>query len=93
MWSRSSARFRENWPRRSALCRSAAEVSFGYSEKDAVYREDKLTLYRYWPIADSAGLPPVLIVYALVNRPYDGSRARSLADPSLAGTGPGHLPD
>ena len=49
---------------------AAADVSFGCSEKDAVYREDKLTLYRYRPLAASAGLPPVLIVYALVNRPY-----------------------
>ena len=49
---------------------AAADVSFGCSEKDAVYREDKLTLYRYRPIAASANLPPVLIVYALVNRPY-----------------------
>ena len=49
---------------------AAAGVSSGCSVKDAVYREDKLTLYRYRPIAPSAGLPPVLIVYALVNRPY-----------------------
>ena len=49
---------------------AASDVSFGCSEKDAVYREDKLTLYRYRPLAASAGLPPVLIVYALVNRPY-----------------------
>lgn len=59
---------------------AAADVNFGYSEKDAVYREDKLTLYRYRPIAQSAGLPPVLIVYALVNRPYmmDLQQDRSL---------------
>ena len=49
---------------------SAADVSFGCSAKDAVYREDKLTLYRYRPLAPSAGVPPVLIVYALINRPY-----------------------
>lgn len=49
---------------------AAAGVTFGSSEKDAVYREDKLTLYRYRAIAPSANLPPVLIVYALVNRPY-----------------------
>ena len=49
---------------------AAAGVSFGCSEKDAVYREDKLTLYRYRALAPSANLPPVLIVYALVNRPY-----------------------
>ncbi len=49
---------------------AAAGVSFGCSEKVAVYREDKLTLYRYRPLAASANLPPLLIVYALVNRPY-----------------------
>ncbi len=49
---------------------AAAGVTFGCSEKDAVYREDKLTLYRYRAIAPSANLPPMLIVYALVNRPY-----------------------
>src|SRR5258706_3964251 len=49
---------------------AASTVSFGASEKDAVYREDKLTLHHYRPIAASANLPPVLIVYALVNRPY-----------------------
>ena len=37
---------------------AATDVSFGCSEKDAVYREDKLTLYHYRPIAESAGLPP-----------------------------------
>ena len=49
---------------------AAAGVEFGCSEKDAIHREDKLTLYHYRPIAPSANLPPVLIVYALVNRPY-----------------------
>ena len=49
---------------------AAAGVSYGCSEKDAIYHEDKLTLYRYRPLAPSANLPPLLIVYALVNRPY-----------------------
>jgi polyhydroxyalkanoate synthase subunit PhaC len=53
----------------SAL-QAASGASFGCSEKDAVYHEDKLTLYRYRPLATSANLPPILIVYALVNRPY-----------------------
>ena len=39
-----------------------------------MYAEDKLTLYRYRPLAPSAArqrpAAPVLIVYALVNRPY-----------------------
>src|SRR5215468_6749429 len=68
---------------------AASDVSFGCSEKDAVYREDKLTLYRYRPLTASAGLPPVLIVYALVNRPYmmdlqpDRSLIRRLLDRGL----------
>jgi len=49
---------------------AAAGVEFGCSEKDAIHREDKLTLYHYRSVAPSANLPPVLIVYALVNRPY-----------------------
>ena len=44
----------------------------GVSERECIYREDKLALYRYLPFDRSAGSggTPVLIVYALVNRPY-----------------------
>ena len=42
----------------------------GCSPKDAVWQSGKLTLYRYRPIAPSNGGAPLLIVYALVNRPY-----------------------
>ncbi|MCB1862239.1 MAG: class III poly(R)-hydroxyalkanoic acid synthase subunit PhaC [Chromatiaceae bacterium] len=49
----------------------ADAVETGVTPKQAVYREDKLTLYRY-PGADNIRQNPVplLIVYALVNRPY-----------------------
>jgi polyhydroxyalkanoate synthase len=50
--------------------RRAADVQFGCSEKDAIYSEGKLTLYRYRPLAPRVAGPPLLIVYALVNRPY-----------------------
>ncbi len=49
--------------------RGVADVEPGCSERDAVHREDKLTLYRYRPLAPPAGGAPLLIVYALVNRP------------------------
>ena len=42
----------------------------GSSARDAVFHEDRVVLYRYRPLAPSAGLPPVVIFYALVNRPY-----------------------
>ena len=56
------------------------DVEVGCTAKDAVYSEDKLTLYRYRPLAPDAGLAPVLICYALVNRPYmvDLQQDRSL---------------
>ncbi|MBV6416854.1 MAG: Poly(3-hydroxyalkanoate) polymerase subunit PhaC [Steroidobacteraceae bacterium] len=38
--------------------------------RDAVWRRDKVTLYRYRAIAQPKALPPLLIVFALVNRPY-----------------------
>jgi polyhydroxyalkanoate synthase len=44
--------------------------SEGCSARDAVHHEDRVVLFRYRPQARSAGLPPVLICYALVNRPY-----------------------
>lgn len=42
----------------------------GCSARDVVHHEDRIVLYRYRPQAASAGLPPLLICYALVNRPY-----------------------
>lgn len=39
------------------------------SARDCVWREDKVTLYRYHSIARPAGLAPLLISFALVNRP------------------------
>ena len=43
------------------------EVQVGCSDKDPVYSEDKLTLYRYRPLAESAGRAPILLCYALVS--------------------------
>jgi polyhydroxyalkanoate synthase len=64
-------------------------IEAGVSPRDPVYREDKLTLYRYQPrVAEPHGVP-LLIVYALVNRPYmmdlqeDRSMIRGLLDAGL----------
>jgi len=53
----------------SALA-AADRAVVGASEKDPLLQRDKLTLYRYRPIARPARAAPLLIVYALVNRPY-----------------------
>ena len=50
--------------------RAVGDVDFGCSPKDAVYRDDKLTLYRYATPNRRKGAVPLLISYALVNRPY-----------------------
>ena len=46
------------------------EVEVGTAPKTLVYEEEKLKLYHYKPDADKAVGVPVLVVYALVNRPY-----------------------
>jgi len=49
----------------------ADKIDTGVSPCDEVYREDKLVLYRYRALEGVERNPvPMLIVYALVNRPY-----------------------
>jgi polyhydroxyalkanoate synthase len=68
---------------------SAERIDTGVSPRDEVYREDKLVLYRYRPLEGVKQNPvPLLIVYALVNRPYmtDIQEDRSTVK-GLLGTG------
>ena len=46
------------------------ELNDGISPKDAVYKEDKMVLYHYEARTKKQNPIPLLIVYALVNRPY-----------------------
>ncbi|MDZ7736850.1 MAG: class III poly(R)-hydroxyalkanoic acid synthase subunit PhaC [Gammaproteobacteria bacterium] len=46
------------------------EIEVGVSEKEPVYTEDKLVLYHFTPRVENPNKIPLLIVYALVNRPY-----------------------
>ncbi len=45
-------------------------IDVGTSPREAVLRDGKLTLYHYHPTAGASNPVPVLIVYALANRPY-----------------------
>lgn len=58
------------------------DVQVGFSAREAVYQEDKVTLYRYTPLVESPHPVPLLISYALVNRPYmvDLEPGRSLVE-------------
>lgn len=65
------------------------DVTVGCSAKEAVWSEDGITLYRYTPRVASPKGVPLLINYALVNRPYmvdlqeDRSLVRNLLDLGL----------
>ena len=46
------------------------DIEVGVSKKMAVYQEDKMVLYHFEPRTKKKVKTPLLIVYALVNRPY-----------------------
>ena len=46
------------------------DIPTGITPKEVVYKEDKLVLYRYKSEQPATNKTPLLIVYALVNRPY-----------------------
>jgi polyhydroxyalkanoate synthase len=46
------------------------DIQVGASPKEEIYREDNLVLYRFTPMVEQPFRVPILIVYALVNRPY-----------------------
>lgn len=66
--------------------RELPEVHFGATPKEAVYREDKLVLYRFRGERAPTAKTPLLICYALVNTPYmvDLQADRSLVRNLLA---------
>jgi polyhydroxyalkanoate synthase len=62
------------------------DIQIGTTPKEAVYSEDNIILYHYTPTVKKPFKIPVLIVYALVNRPYmvDLQESRSLVRNLLA---------
>lgn len=62
------------------------EVEYGACDKEAVYREDKLTLYHFKGDKTPSSKTPILICYALVNTPWmvDLQPGRSLVENLLA---------
>ena len=69
-----------------AALAAADHCTPGCSEKEAVWQLGRAKLYRYRAIARPSGAAPLLIVYALVNRPYmmDLQEDRSLIRGLLA---------
>jgi len=56
------------------------DIVVGVTPKEVVYQEDKITLYHFQPKVEQPFQIPMLIVYALVNRPFmvDLQEGRSL---------------
>lgn len=46
------------------------EIDVAHTPKEVVYQEDNCVLYHYEPKVDTPCPVPIVIVYALVNRPY-----------------------
>lgn len=85
-WAQEASDFQRRLAAGPRTLRQVGDVDFGCSPKDAVYRDDKLTLYRYANPNRRRGAVPLLISYALVNRPYmvDLQENRSLVRGLLA---------
>jgi polyhydroxyalkanoate synthase subunit PhaC len=68
------------------VLRTLDDVEYGATEKEVIYREDKLVLYRFKGDRVPSNKTPTLIVYALVNRPFmtDLQADRSLVRNLLA---------
>jgi len=49
---------------------SEEDIAFGPSPKEEVHREENIVLYRYTPVVENPHPVPLLVTYALVNRPY-----------------------
>lgn len=66
--------------------RQMDDVDFGVTAKEEIYREDKVVVYRFKGERAPTAKLPILIVYALVNRPYmvDLQDDRSLVKNLLA---------
>src|SRR5262249_27184341 len=66
--------------------REMDDVSYGATAREEIYREDKLVLYRFKGANTPTAKTPILVVYALVNRPYmvDLQDDRSLVKHLLA---------
>jgi polyhydroxyalkanoate synthase len=56
------------------------DIEIGVTPKEVVYQEDKLKLYHFLPQVEPTVSVPILILYALVNRPFmvDLQEGRSL---------------
>lgn len=69
-WLREAAVLGERLATAARTLAALGDVDVGTAPRDAIYVDGKVTLWRYRSVAKPSGQPPLLIVYAMVNRPY-----------------------
>lgn len=82
-----SVQFQARLAQGARVAASLDEIRVGTTPKELIDQVDDVRLYRYQPVSDTvATTNPLLIVYALVNRPYivDLNQQRSLVQGLLA---------
>jgi polyhydroxyalkanoate synthase subunit PhaC len=67
--AREVAEFQRRLAASAATLARLPPVTLATAPRDVVYLDGKVTLYHYRSGAKPAGLPPLLVVFALVNRP------------------------
>ncbi len=64
------ARYSQKLTAGADVLRKVENFDYGVTEKEVIYREDKVVLYRFKGDRAPTSKTPTLIVYALVNRPF-----------------------
>ncbi len=67
---REVTRIGEKLARGAQVLREVEDVTYGATPKDEVWRDGKVVLYRFRGERTPSARVPLMIVYALVNRPY-----------------------
>ncbi|MHC4662369.1 MAG: class III poly(R)-hydroxyalkanoic acid synthase subunit PhaC [Planctomycetota bacterium] len=63
-------RLRKRMEMASKILAEPLDTETGQTPKDTVYEEDKLKLYHYKPVKENLYSPPILGIYALINKQY-----------------------
>jgi polyhydroxyalkanoate synthase len=58
------------WQRVVEIVATEAEPEVGLTPKEVIWRKNKAKLYRYVPVKETTHRVPILLIYALINKPY-----------------------
>lgn len=70
VWLGELTRFQQRFIRGLKVLTSPLDIETGTAPKELIYQEDKMQVFHYTPVKPKLYSPPVLVVYALINRQY-----------------------